>query len=319
MAYGQSSRHLLTMSTAASVQYIATAEVAAARADALYDDAQERFGRPVVQLSRPGHTRVWIEVYFDSEIEARAAAKELGRLRGVAGTAVRKSEPKKWLNFWKHHFKPQDIGRKLRICPVWRRSEGRRPGRKTLWVDPGLSFGTGEHFTTRFCLEMIDRLCEKRAPLSVIDVGTGSGILAMAAARLGCRTVIGTDNDAQALVQARKNLSLNRLSAQVKLREEDITQQAPARRYELVCANILGPVLIEVAPALAALTGRHLVMSGIREADLDGVAAAYQTLGGREIARDGDGEWGGLLFEFDRKNMKRSKTTTSKRRTGGRA
>lgn len=303
------------MSTAAAIQYIATAEVPHARADELYDELQERFGRPVVQLSRPGHHRVWLEIYFDREADARRAAKALAGLRGVAGTAVRKSEPKQWLSFWKHHFKPQDIGRKLRICPVWRRSEGRRPGRKTLWVDPGLSFGTGEHFTTRFCLEMIDRLCEKRAPLSVIDVGTGSGILAMAAVRLGCRTVVGTDNDAQALVQARKNLSLNRLTARVQLREEDITQRAPARRYELVCANILGPVLIEVAPALAALTGRHLVMSGIRETDLDGVAAAYQTLGGREIARDGDGEWGGLLFEFDRKSMKHRTATKTGRRT----
>ena len=137
---------------------------------------------------------------------------------------------------------------------------------------------------------MVDRLCEKRAPLSMIDVGTGSGILAMAAAKLGCRVVVGTDYDGQALIQARKNLALNRLTGRVKLREEDITQTAPARRYELVCANILGPVLIEVAPALVGLTGRHLVLSGIREMDLDSVAAAFQSLGGSEIARDGDGE-----------------------------
>jgi ribosomal protein L11 methyltransferase len=181
---------------------------------------------------------------------------------------------------------------------VWAKHAAKAKGRKTILVDPGLSFGTGEHFTTRFCLEMVDRLCQNSAPVSMLDVGTGSGILAIAALKLGCKHVLGTDNDAAALEQAKKNARLNRVEDRLALRAQDITAAMPKRKFDLVCANILGPLLQQVAPSLARLTKRHLVLSGIREVELDAVAEAYLQNGGREIGRDGNGEWGGLLFAF---------------------
>jgi ribosomal protein L11 methyltransferase len=282
-------------------QIILTLETDAARADENYDWLAEAFARPVVQLTRPGHHRVWLEVYFETHIEAAIAEKICARRRGVRATKIRTTRTRDWLTFWKHHFKPQNIGTQLRICPVWSPEAARAPGRKTILVDPGLSFGTGEHFTTRFCLEMVDRVCQNSAPVSMLDIGTGSGILAIAALKLGCKRAIGTDNDGTALEQARKNARLNRTGDRLKFCVQDILTESPRTKYDLVCANILGPLLQQAAPHIARATKRHLVLSGIREMELDGVAEAYLQLGGREVGRDGDGEWGGLLFEFGKK------------------
>ena len=282
-------------------QIVLTLETDGARADELFDWLGEAFARPVVQLARPGESRVWLEVYFVEHAEAALAEKIAMKRGGVRATNLRVTKPRDWLTFWKHHFKPQNIGAKLRICPVWSPGAARAKGRKTILVDPGMSFGTGEHFTTRFCLEMVDRLCHNTAPASMLDIGTGSGILAIAALKLGCRRAIGTDNDAVALEQAKKNARLNRVGANVKFRVQDITAVAPREKFDLVCANILTPLLVQVAPAISRLAKRHLVLSGIREFELDGVAEAYMQQGGREIARDGDGEWGGLLVEFGKR------------------
>lgn len=282
-------------------QQVLTVEAGGAQADRLYDWLGGAFGRPVVQLSRPGFAHVWLEVYFDTAAEALLADELVKNRRGVRATQLRVVRPRDWLTFWKHHFKAQNIGSRLRICPVWSPGDAKVKGRKTILVDPGMSFGTGEHFTTRFCLEMVDRLCQNSAPVSMLDIGTGSGILAIAALKLGCRRAIATDNDELALEHARKNARLNRAGDRVKFRVQDITAQAPREKFDLVCANILGPLLVQVAPAVARLTRRHLVLSGIRELELDGVAEAYLQQGGREIGRDGDGEWGGLLFEFGKR------------------
>lgn len=282
----------------ADEQIVLTAEVAALDVETHYDWIAEAFGHPTVQLTRPNSRQAWIEVYFDNHAAAALAAEVVRARRGVRGAIVRVTRTHDWLTFWKHHFKPVNIGDRLRICPVWEKKAARVKGRETILVDPGLSFGTGEHFTTRFCLEMVDRLCQNSAPVSMLDVGTGSGILAIAALKLGCRRALGTDNDATALEQAVKNAALNGVADRLKLKVQDITAASPRIRYDLVCANILAPVLQQVAPALVAVTRRHLVLSGIREMELDSVAEPYLQQGGREIGRDGDGEWGGLLFEF---------------------
>ncbi len=285
-------------SAADTPQIVLTLETGGARADELNDWLGEAFARPVVQLSRPGDSRVWLEIYFDDPTVAALAEEIAKKQRGVRATKIRVVRPRDWLTFWKHHFKPQNIGARLRICPVWLPRAAHAKGRKTVLVDPGMSFGTGEHFTTRFCLEMVCRLCQNSAPVSLLDIGTGSGILAIAALKLGCRRAVGTDNDETALEQARKNARLNRVGDRLKFRVQDITAEAPREKYDLVCANILGPLLQQCAPVIARTARRHLVLSGIREMELDGVAEAYMQQGGREIARDGDGEWGGLLFEF---------------------
>lgn len=279
-------------------QVVLTLECDGKRADELDAWLGEAFARPVVQLARPSDSRVWIEVYFD-EPDAAALADQVARKRrGVRATQIRTVKTRDWLTFWKHHFKAQNIGRRLRICPEWAPKQAKAAGRKTILVDPGLSFGTGEHFTTRFCLERVDALCRRPLPRSMLDIGTGSGILAIAALKLGVKSALGTDNDETALEHAKKNARLNGIGAALKFSVQDITTDAPKKKYDLVCANILGPLLVQVAPQITRLTRRHLVLSGIRELELDSVAEAYLQQGGREIGRDGDGEWGGLVFEF---------------------
>lgn len=289
---------------AATDHAVLTVETGAAEADEVAAWLEARFGRPPVQLQRPGADRVWIEVYFDTDEQAQLAARIAAAQRGAAGIGTRRCRARDWQAFWRHHFHAHNVGTRLRICPAWEarrdRTRAGSRGRATLLVDPGLSFGTGEHFTTRFCLEMVDALCQKSPLVSMLDVGTGSGILAMAAAKLGVRSVLGIDHDAQALHQAEANLKLNRLGRRVRLAVQDITIDPPPGRFDLVCANVYGRVLVEVAPALARCTKRYLALSGIREHELDGVADAYRGLGGREIVRDGDGQWGGLVLEWTR-------------------
>lgn len=287
------------MKKQSATQTVLTLETSSARADTLAADLETRLRRPVIQLLRPGSTTTWLELYFDQEVEALLAQRALRHLPGVQGTGLRGCAARDWQSFWRHHFHAHDVGDRLRIVPVWESRTDRAGKRIRLVLDPGLSFGTGEHFTTRFCLESLDRLCRPpRRPASMLDVGTGSGLLALAAAKLGVRRVVAYDNDPQCLIHARANLRRNGVLARVKLGLHDLLQDPPPGTFDLVCANVYGRVLMDAAPALARCTRRHLVLSGLREHELDGVAEAYQALGGREIVRDGDGQWGGLVLDW---------------------
>lgn len=281
-----------------ATQTILTLETSNAHAEALALALEQRLRKPVIQLQRPGSDTTWLELYFDGEAQARVARQALGRLPGVLGTGLRGLAARDWQSFWRHHFHAHDVGDRLRIVPCWEARTDRARGRIRLVLDPGLSFGTGEHFTTRFCLESLDRLCRPpRRPSSLLDVGTGSGLLALAAAKLGVGRVVAYDNDPQCLIHARANLRRNGVLGRVKLGVHDLLQDPPPGRFDVVCANVYGRVLMEAAPTLARSAKRWLVLSGLREHELDGVADCYQALGGREIVRDGDGQWGGLVLD----------------------
>jgi ribosomal protein L11 methyltransferase len=277
---------------------VLTLETTLARSDSLAAELEARLHRSVVQLQRPDGDQVWLELYFDKEVEALLAQRAAEHLPGVLGTALRGCADRDWKSFWRHHFHAHNVGTRLRIVPVWEARTDRSGRRIRLLLDPGLSFGTGEHFTTRFCLESIDRLCRKNRPTSMLDVGTGSGILALAAVKLGVKQVTAYDHDAQALVHARSNLRRNGVRSRVKFGVHDLLKDPPPGRFDLVCANVYGRVLMDAAPTLARCVNRRLVLSGLREHELDGLAEVYQALGGREVARDGDGQWGGLVFDW---------------------
>ena len=279
-------------------QTILTLETDSDRADALAAEIEALLQRSVIQLQRPGATSTWLEIYFEDEVQALVAQRALARRPGVRGAGLRGCAARDWQSFWRHHFHAHDVGTRLRIVPVWESKTDRARRRIRLILDPGLSFGTGEHFTTRFCLESLDRLCRKPVPASMLDVGTGSGLLALAAARLGVRRVVAYDNDPQCLIHARANLRRNGVLGRVKLGQHDLLQDPPPGRFDVVCANVYGRILMEAAPVLARCAKRYLVLSGLREHELDGVADAYQALGGREMVRDGDGQWGGLVMDW---------------------
>lgn len=257
--------------------------------------------RPVVIVERPESDRAWIDVYFDRDVEALLAAIAARRWKGVRAAQPRVLKKRSWQSFWKDHFRIQDIGSRIRIQPVWKRHVRAPRDRVRILLDPGLSFGTGEHFTTRFCLEQLDRIQSVHPAKSMLDVGTGSGILALAAAKLGIPLVLAVDNDPQAIEHARANARLNRLGSRIRFEVCDLeSERWPRARFDVVCANLYSRLLTTHAERLAGSAKRLLVLSGLREEEMDAVADPYLRRGMQEIVRDGNGEWGGIVFSWTR-------------------
>ena len=173
-----------------------------------------------------------------------------------------------WANAWKEFFHVTHIGRRLVIRPSWREYTP-ADEEVVLTLDPGMAFGTGLHPTTRMCLEQVERLT--RPGMRVFDVGTGSGILALAAAKLGAGSVYGIDNSTVAVESATDNVTINDLSDRVTVKLGILDEQEAARmagQYDLVLVNILAHIIGGMAPQLAQVVapGGLLVASGIIEA-----------------------------------------------------
>ena len=265
-------------------------------AELFCDWVREVWGTEPVAFEKPGGAQTVVKIFFATPAKARTHRRKIPARFAKSAAQAMPCHEKDWTTFWRHHFRVLDIGRRLRIVPIWEKAPDRK--RLNLKIDPGLSFGTGDHFTTRFCLEALEAACDAIRPKSMLDAGTGSGILAIAAAKLGVPRIAAFDNDPVCVKQSRKNAILNRLGAKrIRFFEADVLAhgwETPAA--DIVCANILTPILIQAAPALWRATRRQLMLTGIRETEGDSVAQAFHELGAREILRDGDGEWCGLVF-----------------------
>ena len=250
------------------------AETADAAEEALLEAGAENW---TVLEDAPAR-RAWVVGIFSSEAEARAS---WARLRGkipAEEPAVRLLTDADWRDSYKAHFKAWQFGR-LHWVPVWERDRFRLPpGDVVLWLDPGLAFGTGNHETTRLCCERLVASAEKRmGDGRVIDAGCGSGILALSAARLGFRDVVGFDCDPEAVRVSGENAALNQLADRVKFFLGGLTDGLPGRQAGLVLANIQADVLMQFARELAGAVapGGELVLSGILAGELDPVIAAF--------------------------------------------
>jgi len=204
-----------------------------------------------------------------------------------------------WANAWKHHIGVMRIGSRLVIRPSWRRHRA-APDDVVIALDPGMAFGTGLHPTTRLCLAgleswadegLLARGAARDGTARVMDVGSGSGILSIAAARLGAGEVLGVDTDPIAVEATAANARRNRVARRVTARRGSVP--APGGPWDLVLANLIASVLIALAPHLrdALRPGGRLLASGIfidREAD---VAAAFAEAGLSIVARTGEGDW----------------------------
>ncbi|WP_048307223.1 50S ribosomal protein L11 methyltransferase [Halomonas sp. PR-M31] len=184
-----------------------------------------------------------------------------------------------WQREWMDSFVPLRMGKRLWIVPSWH--DAPDPKAVNLLLDPGLAFGTGTHPTTALCLEWLDELAEKIEfdHKNILDFGCGSGILAIAALKLGATCALGTDIDPQALIASRDNAQRNGIvDSQFELFLPD---QLPKGTENIVLANILAGPLIELAPIIAArvASGGHLVLSGILAKQADEVLDAYRNQG----------------------------------------
>jgi ribosomal protein L11 methyltransferase len=272
---------------------ILTLMTAQSAAEPISDWVAENLGRTVVELKKPGGVECALEIYFDNTIEAEIAARALEQFP-VKGRAIREYADEEWAESWKKHFKPMDIGQNLRVVPPWLAGQS---DRIELVINPGLSFGTGNHFTTRFCLEQLDRFVPQSGAKTMLDVGTGSGVLAIAAVKLGAEQALGVDFDPICVECSIENAEANGVADKTSFRQHDITTGWPEEKYDIVCANIYSTLLIDNAATLLRIAGKYLLLTGIREMELDGVADTFVQLGGREIVRDNDNEWGGLVMQ----------------------
>jgi len=192
-----------------------------------------------------------------------------------------------WGRAWREHFTGVDVGRALRVRPSWISPAG--GDRIELVVDPSMAFGTGTHFTTAACLEAIEEAVHEGG--SMLDVGTGTGVLAIAAAKLGARRIVALDVDDDAVAVAAHNVEINGVADRIALVTG--TVENVDGRFDVVAANLLAPVLRSVAADLAArlVTGGLLVVSGLlvgQEAELLDV---FRRQGLQRVHRRSDDEW----------------------------
>ena len=214
-------------------------------------------------------------------------------LRPMSGLSVAPVEDAEWTTTWRAGYAPMRVGR-LTLVPTW--LDVPADADLVIRLDPGMAFGTGLHPTTRGCIELLHEV--HPMPPDVLDVGTGSGILALAALRLGAQRVIGYDIDRLAVEAATANAAVNDLSARFEARLGTLPER-PAARFGLVLANLVAAVLVELGPRLAAHAspGGSLIASGIIDTRANDVAAALAEAGFSISERTVDGDWVSLRAE----------------------
>jgi ribosomal protein L11 methyltransferase len=217
-------------------------------------------------------------------------------LRAAAGSALVEVTTTQvaddWASRWREFHKPVTVGGRLHVRPPWM---GAPAGHDLIdiVIDPNQAFGTGAHHTTRLCLEA---LLELEPTGALMDLGCGSGVLAIAAARLGWTPVLGIDHEHEAVLAARENAAAN--GVQIEIRHGDLLHGGRAPSAPTLVANLLRPLLEHVArTGFEGEPPRVLVASGLLRAEADGIAAAFaQAHGLRERARRESGEWAALTL-----------------------
>jgi ribosomal protein L11 methyltransferase len=272
----------------------------------------ERFtGEPPVSFRREGAKVTELSCYLRRSPAKLAALREkfsagLQALREMGlkcstTPLILKSIPKEdWAESWKKHFPPLEIGSALLLKPSWNRRKA-KPGQVELILDPGLSFGTGHHPTTEFCLRQVVKWRPRKQPRSLLDMGTGTGILAIAAVKLGYLPVRAFDFDPESVRVAGENAAANDAAAAMKITRKDLTRLplASRERYDVVCANMEFDLLLrETNRILNRLKpGGVLVLAGILKKQYAQVRQAYEKAGLKMIATRGQKEWQSGAFQ----------------------
>ena len=244
-------------------------------------------------------TSATMQIFLPDPADAPRAAEALaaaGRIVGLELAPETGTIPDEdWKLSYRKHFKTEVISPRLVVRPPWE-AVTPAPGQKVLTLDPGIAFGTGQHPTTRACLDAIDALAVEGTDRSFLDVGCGSGILSIAAALEGFRDVHGFDNDPDAVRNANENAEANGLGALFS--DGDLSVPSTAAPADVVAANVLAPVLVRFAREVGALVnpGGRLILSGILDEQYDEVRAAYVALGFTELSNRLIGEWRTGLF-----------------------
>ncbi|HEY3824941.1 MAG TPA: 50S ribosomal protein L11 methyltransferase [Bryobacteraceae bacterium] len=229
-----------------------------------------------------------LRVFFDDD--ARGP-----ELQSRFGGDIKPADTRDWVAFAHEYLKPMEIGARIFVCPEWR-DDPTPPGRIRIVINAGLAFGTGAHETTRLCLEAIER--HLKPGMTVIDVGTGSGILAEAAVKLGAGEVHANDNDPDAVAVARENFERAGVDVALSVGSADAV---PADIADLVVANISPAWIADLAPEWMRILkpGGRAILSGFEASDIPRVSLALEAVGAQISAGFGEHEW--RMIEIVRK------------------
>ena len=251
----------------------------------------------------PITVRAYLEMNDQIE-ETRQKLEEslyyLSRIQPLPAASYKQIADQNWMEAWKQHYKPILVGERLIILPAWMDSPD--PKRIPIKIDPGMAFGTGTHPTTQLCLKLMEKAILgsrlSNNELRVIDIGCGSGILSIAALKLGAHAVLGVDIDAGSIVNARENAGTNQVGNELLLEvgsvQEILGGKFAFRKAPLVLANILAPVIIRLFDAgLANLIEENgaIILSGILQEQAQNVIEAAQAKGLRMNEQKQMGDW----------------------------
>jgi ribosomal protein L11 methyltransferase len=241
-----------------------------------------------------------IVAYFPDSVPLKTVQSELeivqAILTGAGAPLVLNVEhailpDRDWNASWKKTFKPLDVGERFTILPPW---EKPRPGRTNLVIEPGMAFGTGHHETTRSCLLLMEKYSAQVSRQRFLDLGTGTGLLALAAVHLGFQEVVGADFDPLAISAARKNAGLNGVKT-LTLIEGGIEEAGSD--YDMIAANLISGTLVELAGGIAERmrSGAVAILSGILKGQEGEVTEAFENAGCRFREKLVDGKWVSLV------------------------
>jgi ribosomal protein L11 methyltransferase len=220
----------------------------------------------------------------DAELDERRSQIEQGlwhlsQIVPYPEPTYQRIEDEDWESIWKRNYRPLRVGSRLTVQPAW--STDREGGHQTIYLEPGMAFGTGAHPTTQHCLQALEQIVQ--AGHSVLDLGCGSGILSIAAAVLGAETVLGVDHDLQAVKLARANADLNNLSDRVDVQHGSLNSIPDGSGFDIVVVNILAHVILEMLESGLAKRvepAGWLILSGLMEGQEEQVLEAARAAGG---------------------------------------
>ncbi|HPN85136.1 MAG TPA: 50S ribosomal protein L11 methyltransferase [Victivallales bacterium] len=281
--------------------FVCEFRIRAACPDSAFDGFSS-LGLNFTVTGRPERNNLTVKAYCDSMKEAKetlSLAKSSREMLKTCEIRILRSkivvlQQEDWTEKWKRHFKVMRMGRRIVIKPSWLKHKI-RANDLVIEIDPGMSFGTGKHDTTRFCLEEIERARKTKIGQSFLDAGCGSGILSIAAAKLGYNPVICFDNDPEAVKTTFENFERNNISA--KAVNLSLENAKPLGKFDIVAANIISGALIKNSSILRNLvkTGGALILAGITNSDAKAVIKAFKGL--RLSRKKSSGGWTGLTLQ----------------------
>ena len=221
--------------------------------------------------------------------------KEMGLDLGEAKVEHEKMHEEDWANTWKQYYKPSKAGEKIVVKPIWEEYEA-KDNELVVDLDPGMAFGTGTHETTRMCIQALERYVKEES--TVFDVGCGSGILAIAAAKLGAKLAVGVDLDPVAVESSKENVTYNKLN-NIEILEGNLVEVIDGKA-DVVVANILAEIICILADDVKRVLkeGGTFITSGIIHDRVDMVCEKLEATGFEVVEKNRDGEWNCIVAKL---------------------